>query len=58
MPSMEILTICAGMLVLVLVLCSQETSFLSDPPDEGRRIAANIGKLPDNDCQNASLKSL
>jgi hypothetical protein len=27
MPSMEILAICAGMLVLVLVLCSRETSF-------------------------------
>ena len=27
MPSIEVLTICAGMLVLVLILCSRETSF-------------------------------
>ena len=40
MPSMEILTICAGMLVLVLVLCSRENSFSRSarrgPPDRGQ----------------------
>jgi hypothetical protein len=28
MPSIEVLAICAGMLVLVLILCSRETGFL------------------------------
>ena len=46
MPSMEVLTICAGMPVLVLLLLVGRL-VSSDPRDEARRIAANTAKLPE-----------
>jgi hypothetical protein len=47
MPSMEVLTICAGMPVLVLLLLVVGRLVSSDPRDEARRIAANTAKLPE-----------